>query len=222
MLAAAAALRDDPVVQKLIATVSAAAPSSDESVQTMEALLQNPLVYGLVTSAGLEWCQRDVDETAESAVVQCWQHHAARSLTFRQGSALAGKTRVSGYVGADVSRSVDGTSEPMCGRESVSESPLLHSPRIQFADSFVLVVCACVRKTVWNGLKTVAFVPNDRDDVGALVYPDGFTFDVKPDLLVTASSSDWQADDPLALLIAAMQYKAVDANAVQGKYDRET
>ncbi len=58
MLAAAAALRDDPVVQKLIATVSAAAPSSDESVQTMEALLQNPLVYGLVTSAGLEWCQR--------------------------------------------------------------------------------------------------------------------------------------------------------------------
>jgi hypothetical protein len=102
MLAAAAALRDDPVVQKLIATVSAAAPSSDESVQTMEALLQNPLVYGLVTSAGLEWCQRDVDETAESAVVQCWQHHAARSLTFRQGS--AGKTRVSGYVAADVTR----------------------------------------------------------------------------------------------------------------------
>jgi hypothetical protein len=75
---------------------------------------------------------------------------------------------------------------------------------------------------VWNGLKTVAFVPNDRDDVGALVYPDGFTFDVKPDLLVTASSSDWQADDPLALLIAAMEYKAVDASAVQGKYDRDT
>jgi hypothetical protein len=53
----------------------------------------------------------------------------------------------------------------------------------------------------WVGLKTVAFVTTDAVDHGCCV-------EMKPDLLVTASSTDWQADDPMALPVVIMEYKA--------------
>jgi hypothetical protein len=60
---------------------------------------------------------------------------------------------------------------------------------------------------VWEGMRTIAFVTTDKMR-GNLVAPDGYFIDVMSDLLVTASSRDWQADDPMALPVAIMEYKA--------------
>jgi hypothetical protein len=157
-------------------------PSTTPEVE-MESFLRRPVVYNLITSAGLAWCERSAEETAENVVAQCYQHHGARAISFRDGD---GTTRITGWVWHR-------------GPCDVLPMLLMHS--------LLVVGCALRGRDVsWPGMKTIAFITTDSD-------PDGYFIDVMPDLLVTASSADWQTKDPMALPVAQMEYKAAGVSA---------
>jgi hypothetical protein len=89
-------LCNNSLVLAILEAASVDLDSLTGGVAEMESLLQQPLVYSLITAAGRGWCHRSVDETAENAVAECWQHHGARSLTFDKGPGSV-KTRITGY-----------------------------------------------------------------------------------------------------------------------------